>query len=224
MISAVAFACVSSDGVAISGLEFTPELKASLGLSGLGSMIRKPLDEGTVEPSLSAVEPAKQCLQRVYTTAARIALPPLSLKRNRSLGGITDILINFDCLGVCFHEVEVSKDTGIRSDRSVESPGVCRAARFHHAFPATEAAAKNGSANALSSFTLLKQPHDLLRASRTFGRDRILRIASRHKIKAVMLVEPPDRSRHSQICLYTNPDASDEIEKAFQFLSVALNT
>jgi hypothetical protein len=114
MISAVAFACVSSDGVAVSGIEFTPELKASLGLSALGSLIGRPLDEDAIgTPSSNAV---KQHLQRVHTTAARIELPPLSVKRNRALCEITDVLINFDCLGVCFHEFDDPGDAEFRTN------------------------------------------------------------------------------------------------------------
>jgi hypothetical protein len=219
MISAVAFACVSSDEVSISGIEFTPELKASLGLSHLGSMIRKPLDDDTIAASSPGKNTPKQRLQRVHTTAARIALPPLSLKRNRSLGGITDILINFDCLGVCFHEIDGPGEMGVRPANGTEPNGVCAAKRGNNG--GADAAATNGHnpASNHSPFSLIKKPHDLLRSSRAFGRDRVLRIASRHKIKAVMLIEPPDPARESRICLYTNPDAGDEVEKAFQFLS-----
>jgi hypothetical protein len=37
-----------------------------------------------------------------------------------------------------------------------------------------------------------------------------------------MLVEPPEHGRESLMCLYTNPDGSDEVERAFQYLSSAL--
>ena len=220
MISAVAFACVSSDGVEVSGIEFTPELKASLGLSGLGSMIRKPLDDDTIGMNAPEREPVKQRLQRVHTTASCVKLPPLSLKRNQSLGGITDILINFDCLGVCFYELDAPGDAAIPADNVVNSNAVAVVASGTDCDeePANGDAAFSGH----TPFCIIKKPQDLLRYSRTFGRDRVLNIVSRYAIKAVMLVEPPDGRRESRICLYTNPDACDETEKAFQNLSLML--
>jgi hypothetical protein len=116
MISAVAFACVSSDGVAVSGIEFTPELKGSLGLSALGSLIGRPLDDDTIGTNTPSRNAVKQHLQRVHRTAARIELPPLSMKRNRALCEITDVLINFDCLGFCFHESEGPGDAEFRTN------------------------------------------------------------------------------------------------------------
>ena len=223
MISAVAFACVSSDGVAVSGIEFTPELKASLGLSALGSLIGRPLNDdaiGTNTPSSNAV---KQHLQRVHTTAARIELPPLSIKRNRALCEITDVLINFDCLGVCFHEFEYPEDTEFRTSTRDQSSTALTAPLTTGAIRDERTANGFGVTTHHSPFGIIKnKPHDPLRYSRTFGRDRVLRIISRYKIRAVMLVEPPDHGRESLMCLYTNPDGSDEIERAFQYLSSAL--
>jgi hypothetical protein len=78
MISVVAFACVSSEGVAVSGIEFTPELKASLGLSTLGSMIRKPLDDRAMPRTRTAAAPSSSIFS-AYTWL----LPALSSRRCR---------------------------------------------------------------------------------------------------------------------------------------------
>jgi hypothetical protein len=209
MIFAAAFACVSSDGVSVSGIEFTPELKACLGLSDLGSMITNPLDELEIEPNGHAT---KQQLQRVHETSTHIRLPTLSFKRNRSLGGIMDISINFDCLGICFHELDGPGEAALppKHISSNDRP------------PAGINDVSTKKWSATSHLSLVKKPQDLLRHSRKFGGDRFLKVASRYRIKAVMLVEPPEQGRESRLCLYTNPDTCDETERAFQNLSIAL--
>jgi hypothetical protein len=59
MITAVAFTCVSADGATVSRVEFTPELKATFGLSGLGSLIKQPLDYAAIEKAEpAAIGPA----------------------------------------------------------------------------------------------------------------------------------------------------------------------
>ena len=67
MITAVAFTCVSADGVTVSRVEFTPELKASLGLSGLGSLIKQPLDYAAIEKA----EPAAIGSSSISTSYTR---------------------------------------------------------------------------------------------------------------------------------------------------------
>ena len=90
MITAVAFSCVSADGITVSG---APELKVSLGLDWLGSLIKRPFNYAAIEEVGTSGDGVKQRLDLVHTTAASIQLPPRALERDCPLRGISDILI-----------------------------------------------------------------------------------------------------------------------------------
>jgi hypothetical protein len=217
MIAAVAFTCVSADGVTVSRVEFTPELKASLGLSGLGSLIKQPLDYAAIEKSGAGGNRVQQHLNLVHTTAARIQLPPLTLKRNQSLDGIADILINYDCLGVCFYEFggpgNVAAPTHNRHETNSALGSLHPSGDIGHG-PILGDEVTNGQGGAMggqAAFGLVKKPHDLFGYSRTFGGDRVLKVVSQHKVRAVLLVEPSTHGHESRMCLYANSVDGDEV-------------
>jgi hypothetical protein len=215
MITAVAFTCVSADGVTVSRVEFTPELKASLGLSGLGSLIKQPFDYAAIEKSGAGCNRVQQHLNLVLTTAARIQLPPLTLKLNQSLDGIADILINYDCLGVCFYELGGPGNAAAPHRHEANSAlGSlhCSADIGHGPISGNEVAiGQGGAVGGQAAFGLVKKPYDLFGYSRTFGGDRVLKVVSQHKVRAVLLVEPSAHETKSRMCLYANPVNGDEV-------------
>jgi hypothetical protein len=215
MITAVAFSCVSADGITVSGVELTSELKVSLGLDWLGSLIKQPFNYAAVEEGGTGGDGVKQHLDLLHTTTARIQLPPLALQRDCPLRGISDILIYFDCLGVCFYEFgEPGKHSGAvhnghKTQAALGSFGSTANIRHGTVFGGKVANGQRG-VRGHPSFRLVKKRDNFLRYSCAFGRDRVLKVVSQHKVRAMLLIEPPAHGRESRICLYTSPVSSDE--------------
>jgi hypothetical protein len=216
MITAVAFSCVSADGITVSGVELTPELKVSLGLDWLGSLIKRPFNYAAIEEVGTSGDGVKQRLDLVHTTAASIQLPPRALERDCPLRGISDILIYFDCLGICFYEFGEPGDrsgavhNGYKAHAALGSFGSTANIRHGTVFGDEVANGQRGALRGHTPFRLCKKPDNFLRYSSAFGRDRVLKVVSQHKVRAMLLIEPPAHGRESRMCLYTSPVSSDE--------------
>jgi hypothetical protein len=105
MVSAVAFAYVRSEGIAMRGIEFTPEVKASLDVLGIGALGQKALNDGPIEKGQPRGNRVEQHLNLIHTATASVEFPPLTFERDLTFAGTVDIPADTDCFGVCFYEL-----------------------------------------------------------------------------------------------------------------------
>jgi hypothetical protein len=217
MISTIAFACISPDRVPVRWIEFTPELETSLGLSGLAGLADEPFNYAPIKESGPSGDGVQQHLYLVHTTASRIEFPALAFKGDKSLGGIFDMEIGFDCLGVCFYEFSWPGDgPGIVNDgdepHDTPSPDDGRSDVAHNTVLDNKIAERKGRAmSGHATPRFVEQFHDFLRDSGTFSSDGILKVVSKYKVRAVLLVEPSPHGGKSRMRLYADTVSGDEI-------------
>lgn len=207
MISTIAFASVGPNRVPLRWIEVTPELKTSLGLNRLGALTHETFDNSPIEKSGPSSDAVQQNLYLIHTTNSRIEFPQFPLEGDFLLDGVLDMEIGFDCLGVCFYEFGWPGDDPTTDDQWTVTN--------HRASDVTDDAGlddkfakSNTRRQATTSF--VDQFHNFLRDSGALGGDGVLKVASKHRVRAVLLIEPPAPGGSSRMRLYADTVGSDE--------------
>jgi hypothetical protein len=216
MISTIAFASIGPNRVPVRWVELTPELEASLGLSRLDALLTHSLYDTPVEECGPTSDGVQQHLYLIHTTTTRIEFPALALKRDKSLRGIFDMEIGFNCLGVCFYELGWPGDGPSivhNGDEAHDTPSAedGRSDVAHDTVLNNKVAERQRRAvrgHAASRF--VEQFHDFLRDNGTFSDDSVLKIVSQYKVRAILLIEPPAHGGESRMRLYADTIGGDK--------------
>jgi hypothetical protein len=217
MVSAVAFACVRPEGIAMRGIEFTPEVKASLDVLGVGALGQKALNDGPIEKREPRGNRVEQHLNLIHTATASVEFPPLTVERDLTFAGIVDIPADTDCFGVCFYELIQSREYILAIDNGYKSDPAARAFRRLTDVP-NEAILKDEIAyryrRAMCSnatFSFVEEPNYLLSDGRSFSPNSVLKVVSKYKVWSVLLIETPAHGGECSMRVYANPIGGSKV-------------
>ena len=201
MISAIALACVRANDITVRRVKFTPELKSYLPLFRFAALGDEPLD--CVEQHLNLAHTSTTCVQ----------LPALALQRDDPPGGVGHTTVSIDCFGICLYEPTGACDEASAIDDGHEADLPARVFDrlpyvAHHTMSYDEVAeAEGASFGDHSPFSIVPEADDLLGDRRTLGCDRVLKVVSEHKVRAVLLIEATPHEGDYRVRLYANPAA-----------------
>jgi hypothetical protein len=204
MVTSIPFACIRTEGISARGVEFTSEVQSYLHLLGFGQLIEQTIYNVPIDKGASSGDRIEQSLHLIHEASTEVPFPPLALKRNLALSGVLDLSVGFDCFGICFYELVGPSDL---------------AARKVLPMPPLQDSSENDAirkiVGGLSRGSSTKGPANAW--TREVGHtevsngDDILKVVSKHKIRAMLLVATPRRGECG-VCLYVDDVTRDEVQ------------
>jgi hypothetical protein len=216
MATAIAFASIRSEGITLRAIEFTPEVNACLDVLGFGALGQKALSGGPAEKGTPRGNWVEQHLNFIHAATATIDFPPLALRSDLTLTGLFDVAADHDCFGVCFYEIMRPREYTLAINNGYKSDPAAGAFRRlpsvpHHPVRSNEIAQRYRSAMCSeATFNFVEEPNYLIGDRRAFHGDSILKVVSKHKAWAVLLIETPAHGGECSVRLYTSPVSSDK--------------
>jgi hypothetical protein len=207
MVTAIAFACIQSNGVAVRRVAFTEEFKACLPFLRFSGLGHEPIDTSPIADEGAPGEAVEQHLHVAHAATASIVLPSMAFLRYAPDSGAPDHAVYLRAFGICLH------DRGLPANRPAaiprrDDPGVI-GRPLDRLADVVDHLVRDGeyaAADARSPFRFTASADDPLGARATLEGVGDMRVVSARKVRALLLAEPPSYGTTCCLRLYTDTD------------------
>lgn len=207
MITAIAFACIQSNGLAVRRVEFTDEFKACLPLLRFSGLGHEPIDTLPIEQEAPVEEAIEQHLHVAHAATASIALPPLAFLRYAANDELADATVYLRAFGICLQEHALRNRPTAVPRRDAAHPIGRPLDRLADVVDRMVRDGDYGAvADGRSPFRFVADTADPLGSRATLEGVGDVRIVSPRKIRALLLVEPPSYGTQCCVRLYAETD------------------
>jgi len=222
MIIAVAFSCVSTQGISVRGVVFCPEGKCSFILSRLSACGYQPFNSGSVKERGTGSRWVKEQFHFVDTSATGIKFTPFGLKRYFAFARVEDMLIEGNRLAVGFDVFVGPGDLALPGNDHYKPYSSSRAIHgfahvTHH--PALNHVITEGAGNPMTgqaALCFVKKADDLLGNNWAVRDEGLFQVIPENEVGAVMLIQAPAHGRKGRVCLDPNSIVRNEVGNTFQ--------
>jgi len=207
MVTAIAFACIQSNGVAVRRVAFTEEFKAFLPFLRFSGLGHEPIDTIAIDEEGPLGEAVEQHLHVAHAATASIVLPSLAFLRFAPDSGVPDHTVYLRAFGICLQD----HDTQRNRPSAIPRRGEAHAIRRPHDRLAdvVDHLVRSGDYapdDAHSPFRFAASTVDPLGSRATLEGVGDVRILSARKVRALLLAEPPSYGTICCLRLYTDTD------------------
>jgi len=205
MVTAIAFACIQSDGVAVRRVEFTEEFKACLPFLRFSGLGHEPIDTLPIDEEGAAGEAVEQHLHMAHAATASIALPPLAFLRYAPVGELADPAVYLRAFGICLLERRLPRNHPAAIPRRGAARALARPLdRLAHVADHLVRDGEYAAGDVRSPFRFVASASDPLGGRAALEGVGDMNIISARKVRALLLVEPPSYGTECRVRLYTD--------------------
>ena len=206
MVTAIAFACIQSNGVAVRRVAFTEEFKACLPFLRFSGLGHEPIDTSPIADEGPLGEAVEQHLHVAHAATCSIVLPAMAFLRYAPDSGAPDHAVYLRAFGICLHDrgLPANRPAAIprRDPGAIGRPLDRLADVVDHLVRDSEYA----GADARSPFRFAASAVDPLGSRAALEGVGDLRIISARKVRVLLLAEPPSYGTTCCLRLYTDTD------------------